>query len=457
MKWIIWVIIGLGMIGMVHATDYMLNLTLMDVEQDSVGPYSIEETYRLRMGPNNILYVAGRQDDEISAWNTTNPSAIAGFASYVDASGAGSIDGIVGFSINVNDKLIYASATNDDYVTIVNITVPTSIVYVNSIVADTGDRSSYDAIQIAQYCRKNGEVYLYADSSTDTALTAINVTRPQSAMTNFSSEGNSDRPFSKDGLRYAILDDARNLVITSSDNDDEVSIYNCSGPQTPTSLPKLGNYNRSSGAGSVDGAFGLDYDNSTGLLYVASGIDHGFSILNITDPSNIVLVGSLYDVDLLNQSAGIKHIKRENLDVVIITSASVSRRIGITIVNTTDKTNPIVIQTFNTSSGTCNYYEIRDITASDDGQYLFFASAKSFCLYSVKLYDAIPTESPLGPCDYSGSGNFTIQNAVCNITSNITVQGGFNFNIYNSTIYMIQSWVKNYTWAHWMSGWLHII
>ena len=66
-------------------------------------------------------------------------------------------------------------------------------------------------------------------------------------------------------------------------------------------------------------------------------------------------------------------------------------------------------------------------------------------------------DSSTSQCIYSGTGNFVISNSICNITSNYTIETGYDFNITNSTIYMRNAWVKGFRWAHWNSGWLHSI
>lgn len=62
------------------------------------------------------------------------------------------------------------------------------------------------------------------------------------------------------------------------------------------------------------------------------------------------------------------------------------------------------------------------------------------------------------PCIYSGTGHYVISNAVCNVTSNYTVQTGYDFNVTNSTIYFRGgSWVRGFHEAHWLSGWIHMV
>lgn len=67
------------------------------------------------------------------------------------------------------------------------------------------------------------------------------------------------------------------------------------------------------------------------------------------------------------------------------------------------------------------------------------------------------TNSTTSSCVYGGSGDFVISNSICNITSNYTMTMGTNFNITNSTIYIVNSYVKGYSFAHWFSGWLHMV
>jgi alpha-tubulin suppressor-like RCC1 family protein len=58
-------------------------------------------------------------------------------------------------------------------------------------------------------------------------------------------------------------------------------------------------------------------------------------------------------------------------------------------------------------------------------------------------------------CTYSGSGHFTISNTRCNITSPVTVQSGYMWNITNSTVWVKDTTVTGYKWLHLKSGWLH--
>jgi hypothetical protein len=94
------------------------------------------------------------------------------------------------------------------------------------------------------------------------------------------------------GARGLAIDRDRGLLFVAAAGVDEVTILNISDP---SNIVAAGSIADSAPAGSLDGVWFIDYNPDNYMLYASAPTDDGITILNLTHPTSIVSASSVVD------------------------------------------------------------------------------------------------------------------------------------------------------------------
>ena len=209
------------------------------------------------------------------------------------------LDGARGITTFESGGSTYAAvtATNDDGVQILDITDPTAITAADSI-TDGGTLELDGARGIATFT-SGGRTYAAVAAYEDDGVQILDITDPS----NVTAAGSiTDPGTNTDALE---LNGASGITTFKSGGstyaavaayfDDGVQILNITDPSAITAAGSITDPGTVTDALELDGAYGITTFKSGGSTYaaVASFIDRGVQILDITDPSDITAAGSI--------------------------------------------------------------------------------------------------------------------------------------------------------------------
>ena len=273
-----------------------LSLTAADSISND-GTLELEGAYGIATftsGGSTYAAVAAFDDDGVQMLDITDPSDITAVGSITDTEGANELllNGAWDIATFESGGSTYAAvaAQSDNGVQILNVTDPSAITAEGNI-ADTATLALDRVRGIATFTL-GGSTYAAVASSTEDGVQILNVTDP-SAVT---AEGNiTNTPalllnsphgiatFTSGGSTYAAV--AANL--------DGVQILNVTDPSSVTAAGNIANNSTLE----LGGARDIAIFESGGSIYaaVAADSDDGVQILNITDPSAITAEGNITD------------------------------------------------------------------------------------------------------------------------------------------------------------------
>ena len=255
-------------------------------------------------GGSTYAAVASSVDDGVQILNITDPFDIAATDKMGDG-GNRELDGAQGITIFESGGSTYAAvaAYLDDGVQILNVTDPSAITAADSI-TDDGALLLNGARGITTF-KSGGSTYAAVAPFIDRGVQILNITDPSAITAAGSITDNATlvlrgargiTTFESGGSTYAAV---------AADTDDGVQILNVTDPSAVTAAGSI----IDTVALELDGAEGITTFESGGSTYaaVASSVDDGVQILDITDPSSVIAAGSITDTDALelNGASGI--------------------------------------------------------------------------------------------------------------------------------------------------------
>ena len=243
-------------------------------------------------GGSTYAAVAAYFDDGVQILNITDPSAVTAAGSIGDT-GALELDGAEGIAIFESGGSTYAAvaAFGDGGVQILNITDPSDVTAAGSI-GDTAALELDGAEGIAIF-ESGGSTYAAVAAYYDGGVQILNVTDP-SDVTAAGSIGDTAALELEGARGIAIFESGGSTyAAVAAEGDDGVQILNVTDPSDVTAAGSI----TDGGALELDGARGIATFASGGGTYaaVASSVDDGVQILNVTDPSDVTAAGSITD------------------------------------------------------------------------------------------------------------------------------------------------------------------
>jgi len=202
-------------------------------------------------------------------------------------------------SVYISGKYAYVTSDNNDSLTIIDISDPTNPLEVGNI-TDSGKGGTATALDGAWDVHVSGK-YAYVTSFNDDSLTIIDVSDPSSPE-EIGYVLDTESPES--GGNATILDGPRGLYVSgkyayvTSSNDDGLSIIDVSDPTNPTEVGFVMDTESPESGGTatvLDTAF--DVYVSGKYAYVTSNSDRGLSVIDVSDPTNPTEVAFIQDTE----------------------------------------------------------------------------------------------------------------------------------------------------------------
>ena len=244
-------------------------------------------------GGSTYVAVTALSVDGVQILDVTDPSAVTAAGNIADNSTL-LLDGALGITTFTSDGRTYAAvaAYTDDGVQILDVTVPSAITAAGSI-ANSGTLRLDGASGITTF-ESGGSTYAAVTSSLGTGgVQILDVTDP-SAVTAAGSIGGTAAILLSGAEGITTFEsDGRTYAAVASIIDDGVQILDVTVPSAITAAGSI----TDGGALELAGARGIATFTSGGSTYaaVAAVNDDGVQILDVTDPSAVTAVGSITD------------------------------------------------------------------------------------------------------------------------------------------------------------------
>ncbi len=279
--------------------------------------------------------------------------------SYTSSAGTGSIDGAYGVYVAQHtngDDYAYVSGSIADNVVIINVTNKASPVNISNF-TNAAPPYSVDDVRGGIYAVQNpitGDYYLYAGSSEDDVITMINITIPTSPVAIFTSIADTaaaDSTENVSGVGYGYLHPVTNdyYVYTIGWSDGALSAKNSTNASIASIAYSLADV---AGAGSMEGAEGFFISvngNNDRIAYVTSFTDGYLSIMNVTAAAIPVALGSMVVTVATSRPTGVYVAQHTNGDYYAYVGEYNTD--NMTIINVTNPAAPALIGFFNNSVG----------------------------------------------------------------------------------------------------------
>ena len=302
-----------GVLDVAYAVHAVLGLTAVDNitydDDNSLVLDGASDITTFVSGGHTYAAVAAFVDSGVQILNITDPLHITAADRIVTYDDPGlELRGAYGITTFVSGDHTYAAvaAEKDDGVQILNITDPLHITAAGNIVGDganTVDLELDGARGITTFV-SGGHTYVAVAAYDDDGVQILNVTDPLH-ITAAGNITNTDT-LELDGATGITTFNAsgHTYVAVAAYDDDGVQILNVTDPLHITAAGNITNTDTLE----LDGAYGITTFVSGGHTYVAVAAydDDGVQILNVTDPPNITVAGSIDTNTLkLNGAQGI--------------------------------------------------------------------------------------------------------------------------------------------------------
>ena len=387
----------------------------------------------VKIGSSVYALVASISDSGIQIIDITNPAAPTVASSITDGATFDTLGGARGITTVKIGSATYAlvASNSDDGVQIINITNPAAPTAVSSIT----DGSTFDeldgAIDITTV-QIGSSVYALVASFTDDGIQIIDITNPAAptAVSSITDGGTFDELDGAIGITTVQIGSSI-YALVASQTDDGIQIINITNPATPTAVSSITDGDTFDG---LDGAIGITtvtIGTSTYAL-VTSRLDDGIQIINITNPATPTAVSSITDgssdgngntFDELDNATGITTIKIGSATYALVASSVDD---GIQIINISNPAAPTVASSLSDGSAFDELDGAVDITTVQIGSsvYALVASSVDDGIQIIRIADAQPIpepESTINPIAVSaltdGSGGFNVLGTPGDVTT----------------------------------------
>ena len=242
--------------------------------------------------------VASQSDDGVQILNVTDPTAITATHQIDDTTtleleGA---DGITTFTLSDGNTYAAVASLDDNGVQILNVTDPTAITATHQI-DDTTTLELAGASGITTFTLSDGNTYAAVASEVDNGVQILNVTDPTAITATDRITGSSLELEGATAITTFTLSDGNTYAAVASRIDNGVQILNVTDPTAITATAQI----TDNGSLELEGAHDVTTFTSDGNTYaaVASWGDNGVQILNVTDPTAITATAQITDTGSL--------------------------------------------------------------------------------------------------------------------------------------------------------------
>ena len=315
----------------------------------------------IQIGSAIYAIVASNGDSGVQIINVSNPAVPTVSSSVTDGStdSAGNTFDTLSRSLDVATVEInsstYALATSspDDGIQIINISNPAAPTVASSIIdSTTAVPSTFDELDGATSIttvKIGSATYALVASNNDDGVQIINITDPTNPTATSSVTDGAGGFNTLDGARgvTTIQIGSATYALVASNLDDGVQIINITDPATPTVTASI-----------TDGAGGFDrLDGATDIATVTIGqsiyalvtasVDNAVQIIDITNPATPTAVSAVFDglsdgtntFDRLDEATSVTTIKVGSSTYALVASAADN---GVQIINITNPARPTV-------------------------------------------------------------------------------------------------------------------
>ena len=368
------------------------NIVAKDAETDESNSFTELEgvrevkTFKVPGDTNTYAIAVSPTDDGVQILNITDPAAITatdaetdGSNSFTELKGAIAVDV---YSISGKTYAIVA-AQSDDGVQIIDISDPTDIVAKDA--QDDGDAGGFDRLDGPRDVKVftvsgDSNTYAIVTSFAEHAVQILNITDP-AAITATDSEVDGSNSFTEledaFGVDTFAIDSSTYAIVTGFE-DDGVQIIDISDP-TDIVAKDAQDDGDAGGFDELNGAQGVDVFiiGSNTYAAVASKVDKGIQILDITDPTAITATDAQDDgdsggFDELNGAREVKTFEINSQVYAIITADTDS---GIQVISLDGVGSATSVVVDGLDNETLYYFRIAAENYSGLGKYSSIVSA----------------------------------------------------------------------------------
>ena len=308
---------------------------------------SPDDTVVVTISNNTYAVVTGQRDDGIQIVNITNPASPTAVSSVFDGrNGFDALDNVGDIDAVVisGHTYVVSAASHDDGVQITNITNPASPTAVSSMFDGKNGFDALDGANGVDIVTVSGRVYAVVASFTEGGVQIIDITTPASptaASGIIHGTGGFDALNGAQHVETVVIS-GQTYAVVASEIDDGLQIIDITTPSKP--LPTASIFDGRDGFNALNGAQGVDTVVISGMTYavVPGSADNGVQIVNITNPAAPTAVSSVF-----NNSGGFDALVGAH-DVITV---NVSGRIyaivtgydgdSVQIIDITNPSNPL--------------------------------------------------------------------------------------------------------------------
>ena len=323
-----------------------------------------------KIGSSTYLAVASNVDHGVQILDVSTPGTITQVSEITDA-GTLELEGAIestSFKIGSSTYLAVASVT-DDGVQILDVSTPSTITQVSEI-TDGGSLELDGAFGITSF-KIGSSTYLAVASNVDHGVQILDVSTPGTItqVSEITDAGTLELEGAIESTSFKI--GSSTYLAVASVTDDGVQILDVSTPSTITQVSEI----TDGGSLELDGAFGITSFKigSSTYLAVASNVDHGVQILDVSTPGTITQVSEITDAGTLELEGAIESTSFKIGSSTYLAVASVTDD-GVQIL---DVSTPSTITQVSeiTDTGTLELEGARGITSFKIGTSTYLAVA----------------------------------------------------------------------------------
>ena len=298
----------------------------------------------VKIGTNTYALVASPVDDGVQIIDITNPATPTATAAITDGdefTALGGANNITTVKIGTNTYALVASF-DDDGVQIIDITNPATPT-ATAAITDGAEFTALDGAIDITTVKIGTNTYALVASPADNGVQIIDITNPATptAITAIT-----------DGDEFTELDGASSITtvkigtntyaLVASFDDDGVQIIDITNPATPTATAAITDGAKFT---ALDGAIEITTVNMGTNTYalVASLVDNGVQIIDITNPATPTATAAITDGDEFTALGGAIDITTVKIDTNTYALVASSADNGVQIIDITNPATPTAI------------------------------------------------------------------------------------------------------------------
>ena len=360
-----------GMLDAAYATHGALSLIAVSSITDNFDLYlnSASDVTIFKSDGNTYAAVAASGDRGVQILDITNPSNITAAGQIKDSGTMKNLKDITTFKLD-GDTYAAITSFDEDNVQVLNLADPLNIAVTGNI---TGSALELNGAWGITTFKSGRDTYAAVTANIDEGVQILNVTDP-SDITAISSI-DDDRTYRLDGAKGIAAFESRGhtYVAVASSVDDGVEILNVTTPSSIVSTDRIWN----NASLELDGASGItsfELDSGTYVAVTATA-ENGVQILDVTNPSDISAAGSISKDDsaLINNPTDITTFKSNNHTYLAVVTSGNS---GVLILDATDPSN-ITLATSITDTNAVNLGGASGVATFESGGSTYAAVAAS--------------------------------------------------------------------------------